>query len=254
MDQPQVAAAQFGNAANDYVTSPIHANGPDLSKLREEIGARPDAIVLDIGCGAGHASYAIAPQVSEVHAYDVAAPMVETVARIASERGLHNIHTLQGPAESLPYANGSFDYVVSRLSAHHWRDVPNALSEVRRVLKSDGRAIWIDAAGHADPLLDTHLQAIELLRDRSHVRDYTIVEWQSMFAAAGFAASIRATWRIEVEFRSWIARMRTPLECEAAIKHLWTHAPQEVRDYYALAADFSFELDAFLLVAVGCGL
>lgn len=254
MDQPQVAAAQFGGAANDYVTSPIHANGPDLERLRLAIGKQPSAVVLDIGCGAGHASYAIAPQVREVHAYDVAAPMVETVAHIARERGLHNIHTLQGPAESLPYANESFDYVVTRLSAHHWRDVPGALSEVRRVLKSGGRAIWIDAVSHPDPLLDTHLQAIELLRDRSHVRDYTPEEWRSMFEAAGFTASIQAAWRIPVEFRSWIARMRTPPECEAAIKHLWTHAPQEVRDYYALTPDFSFELDAFLLEAVGRGL
>jgi SAM-dependent methyltransferase len=249
MDQPQVAAAQFGGAANDYVTSPIHANGPDLERLRQAIGRQPSAVVLDIGCGAGHASYAIASQVREVHAYDVAAPMVATVARIAHERGLHNIHTLQGPAESLPYANESFDYVVSRLSAHHWRDVPSALNEVRRVLKSGGRAIWIDTASHADPLFDTHLQAIELLRDRSHVRDYTPDEWLMMFEKAGFTAAIQATWRIPVEFRSWIARMRTPPDCETAIKHLWTHAPQEVRDYYALSPDFSFELDAFLLTA-----
>jgi SAM-dependent methyltransferase len=249
MQQPEVAAAQFGVAAADYLTSPIHANGPDLEQLKHAVGMSPDAVVLDIGCGAGHASFALAPLVREVHAYDVAESMVATVARVARERNLINIATRQGPAEALPYSNASFDIVVSRLSAHHWRDVPKALCEVRRVLRPAGRIVWIDVAGHPDPLLDIHLQSVELLRDRSHVRDYTVSEWQALFATAGFRHEHLSTWRIPVEFRSWIARMRTPPDCEQAIRHLWTHAPQEARDYYSVRGDFSFELDAFLITA-----
>jgi SAM-dependent methyltransferase len=72
-------------------------------------------------------------------------------------------------AEVLPFADSHFDCVISRYSAHHWHDVPAALREVRRVLKPDGLALLIDTAGGETPLLDTHLQAIEILRDPSHI-------------------------------------------------------------------------------------
>ena len=61
--------------------------------------------------------------------------MLEVVAQSASERGLRNIKTQQGVAESLPFADGSFDYIFSRYSAHHWHDLDAGLREVTRVLK-----------------------------------------------------------------------------------------------------------------------
>src|SRR6185312_9887340 len=135
----------------------------DLDTLAREIASTPNADVLDLGCGAGHASFAVARQARSVVAYDIAAPMLATVAAAARDRGLANIRTEQGAAEHLPFADGSFDWVVSRLSAHHWHDVPRALAEVRRVLKPGGRVLFIDVVGADSPLLDTHLQAVEVL-------------------------------------------------------------------------------------------
>ena len=56
----QVADA-FGSTAAAYLTSQTHATGADLRMLAEAIAATPDATVLDMGCGAGHASFAVAP-------------------------------------------------------------------------------------------------------------------------------------------------------------------------------------------------
>src|SRR6202035_1262407 len=128
--------------------------------------------------------------------YDIAPQMLATVAAAARERGLGTIGTRQGAAESLPFADASFDWAISRMSAHHWHDVPRALAEVRRVLKPGGRVLFIDIAGVDHPLLDTHIQAIELLRDASHIRDYRADEWLALFAAAGFTARIRERWRL----------------------------------------------------------
>jgi SAM-dependent methyltransferase len=249
MQQNDIAAQQFGAVAQDYLTSPVHANGPDLVALAAALQPDPTAKVLDLGSGGGHASYAVAPRVGEVHAYDVSSAMLTVVAQAARDRGLGNIRVRQGVAESLPFANASFDAVVSRLSAHHWRDVRAALRETRRVLKSTGKVVMIDALGSPDAVCDTHLQAIELLRDRSHVRDYTLQEWEHMFREAGFETAAPATWRIHIDFASWIARMRTPPECVTAIQLLWRNAPQEVLSAYAVQADGSFDLDAMLLTA-----
>src|ERR1700754_794034 len=163
--------------------------------------------------------------------------MLATVAAAAIERGFSNITTQQGAAESLPFDDASFDWVISRLSAHHWHDVPQALAEVRRVLKPGGRVIFIDIAGSDHPLLDTHLQAVEVLRDGSHIRDYRADEWIALFAKAGFSATVRERWRMPLEFEAWVTRMRTPQPRVVAIRSIWESAPDEVKQYFAVQAD-----------------
>lgn len=244
----QVADA-FGTTVAAYLSSQTHATGADLQTLAGEIAATPDADVLDLGCGAGHASFAVAPHARSVVAYDLAAPMVATVAAASRERGFSNIRAEQGAAEQLPFADASFDWVVSRFSAHHWHDVPRALKEVRRVLKPGGRVLFIDVVGADHPLLDTHLQAIEVLRDGSHVRNYRVDEWLAFFNQAQFEASPRERWRLPIEFASWVARMRTPGERVHAIRSVWEAAPDEVREHYAVQPDGSFMLDVAMIQA-----
>lgn len=253
MEHHKLVAEQFGTTAATYLSSTVHASGADLRTLGEAVAATPGARVLDLGCGAGHASYAVAAHAREVVAYDIAEPMLATVATAARERGLANIVTRRGPAEALPFDDASFDWAISRLSAHHWRDVGRALAEVRRVLKPHGRALFVDIAGADDPLADTHIQAIEVLRDGSHVRDYRGDEWIALFERAGFTATIRERWRIPIEFASWVARMRTPAERVAAIRSLWASAPDEVRRYFDVQDDGSFELDALMIEAAPAG-
>lgn len=53
----------------------------------------PDASVLDMGCGAGHASFVAAQNVSTVVAYDLSAHMLDVVAQAAEARQLKNITT-----------------------------------------------------------------------------------------------------------------------------------------------------------------
>ena len=252
MQQQELVAAQFGATANAYLTSAVHAQGADLEQLRQALAhLKPVAHsrVLDLGCGAGHASFAAATAANEVVAYDLSTEMLEVVAGAARDRGLANIRTQQGAAESLPFDDASFCAVVSRMSAHHWRDLPAALREIRRVVKPNGKVVLIDIVGAEDPLCDTWLQSVELLRDPSHIRDYTPAGWREMFEAAGFAVEVSPVWRIEIEFDSWVARMRTPEVAVAAIRHLWHKAPAEVRDRYRVQPDGSFALEAAMITA-----
>ena len=57
---------QFGSQASAYLTSAVHASGRDLQRLAERLADFPQAKVLDMGCGAGHASFTAAGQVAEV--------------------------------------------------------------------------------------------------------------------------------------------------------------------------------------------
>src|SRR3546814_10006004 len=90
-------------------------------------------------------------------------------------------------------------------------------SEAARVLKAGGQALFVDGRSPGLPLLDTHLQAIELLRDPSHVRDYAAAEWLSALESAGFVPLSVSTHQLRMDFPSWIGRMRTPAAIADAI-------------------------------------
>ncbi|QTF07356.1 methyltransferase domain-containing protein [Brenneria izadpanahii] len=240
---------QFGSQAKNYLTSSVHAQGKDLERLSALLSPFPHACVIDVGCGAGHASFAAAQVTANVVAYDLSAQMLEVVAQAAEQRNLTNIRTQQGVAESLPFADASADIVISRYSAHHWHDVGQALREIRRVLKPGGLVIMMDVVSPGHPVLDIYLQTVEKLRDTSHVRDYSPGEWLTMFTDAGFIVRNVASDRLTLEFGSWIARMRTPEHFAAAIRELQKTLSAEVAQHFEVQDDGSFVTDIMMFEA-----
>lgn len=233
---------QFGPQAAAYVSSSTHSSGPDLDRLSAIAAVHPDARVLDLGCGGGHAAYRVAPHVAEVVACDLSGEMIAAVAAEAQRRGLANIAVQKAAAERLPFVTAEFDMVVCRMSAHHWQDLEAGLREARRVLKPGAPAVFIDVVSPAHPALDTHLQAVELLRDTSHVRDYRVEEWTAALARSGFAVRGLATHALPMEFAAWVERMRTPAPHVAAIRSLQTCASEAVREAFAIQDDGSFSI------------
>jgi SAM-dependent methyltransferase len=244
---------QFGSRAAAYLTSAPHAQGADLAALAALVTGAGGARVLDLGCGAGHVSFHAAPHVKEVVAYDLSPDMLNVVARAAAERGLTNIATRQGVVERLPFDDASFDIVLSRYSAHHWQDFEAGLREAARMLKPNGAAAFVDAISPGTPLLDTHLQAIELLRDPSHVRNYSRAEWESALIRAGLRPGTVSVHNVRLDFRSWVERMRTPKVQIDAIRALQEAMSARVTRYFDIAADGSFTLDVGMFQASKAG-
>jgi ubiquinone/menaquinone biosynthesis C-methylase UbiE len=238
---------QFGSVAAAYLTSAVHSQGADLTMVAEKFSHARNADVLDLGCGAGHLTFAIAPRVRSIVAFDLSSEMLDVVRGEAERRNLPNITTKQGRVGELPFEDATFDSVCTRYSAHHWTNVPHALREIRRVLKPDGTFMLIDTCAPAGPLLDSHLQAIELLRDGSHVRNYSHAQWSEMLHAHGFKVQAHNLWKISIDFNSWVRRMRTPPLHVETLRSLWQHAPEEVRNYFHVAEDSSFQQDSIFI-------
>lgn len=245
----QVVQRQFGEQASAYLSSAVHAQGAEFALLQAEVAGRGEARVLDLGCGAGHVSFHVAPAVAEVVAYDLSRQMLDVVEAAARDKGLNNIRTAQGAAERLPFGDGEFDFVFSRYSAHHWSDLALALREARRVLKPGGVLAIVDVMSPGSPLLDTYLQTVEVLRDTSHVRDYSAAEWLHQVSDAGLFVRSHARQRLRLEFGSWVERMRTPQALRVAIRELQQAMGAEVRDYFEIAEDGSFSTDVLVLWA-----
>lgn len=116
--------------------------------LIEEAGISPGQQVLDVAGGAGEPSLTIAERVGpggSVMYTDLIPGMVNAAAAEARRRGITNINFRQCAADSLPFAENSFDAVVSRLGAMFFPDPLAALREMRRVTKSGGKlsaVVW----------------------------------------------------------------------------------------------------------------
>lgn len=244
--------SQFGNVAENYSTSKVHASGADLTLMVAQSGLTSSARVLDAGCGAGHTALAFAPHVAEVIAYDLTPAMLEQVEALAVARNISNVSTQLGDVEALPFDDNSFDAVVSRYSAHHWVNPQTALVEFARVIKPNGQFILSDIVAPEDHHADTFLQTLELLRDPSHVRDHRVSQWHRMMASAGFSTETLLEASITLDFEAWTTRMATPDVFVTALRHLFNNASDEVKTAFVLppftdAGTFAFTIPGAVL-------
>lgn len=245
-DHDRQTIDQFGPSAQNYVSSATHATGADLDVLRAAVLAGKPEKALDLGCGGGHVAYALASGAQKIFAVDLSAQMLAAVAAQARQRGLKNLETIEASAENLPFADENFDFLASRYSAHHWRDLGAGLAESRRVLKRGAPAFFIDIVAPERAALDSFLQSIEVLRDISHARDYTVTEWRRGLVQAGFAIERESRWRLPIGFAEWTARLATPAALAAAILQLQAKASRDIVEHFAFEPDGSFALDAAL--------
>jgi SAM-dependent methyltransferase len=247
MDLNDSIRQQFGRAAADYAVSAVHRAGPDLYAMLAAAPIASGSRVLDVGCGAGHTALAFAARGASVVALDLTPAMLETTRRLAAERGLEVAVEL-GAAEALPFPEQSFDVVSCRLCAHHFADPAAAVREAARVLRPGGSYLLVDTVAPESPALDTFLNAFEILRDPSHVRDHRTSEWCAMFARAGLGAEVEGRWIIRQGFDDWVRRMATPAVAANAIRALFDGATAEARATFGLSAgSHDFDLEFALL-------
>jgi SAM-dependent methyltransferase len=249
LDLGESIRAQFGAAAANYAVSNVHSGGANLDAMLERAALRGAERVLDVGCGAGHTALAFAPHAREVVALDMTEEMLEQTARLAAQRGLRNLAVQRGLAEALPFADASFDVVTSRFCAHHYGDPAGATREAARVLRPGGRYLLVDCVALEDPVQDTYLQALEVLRDPSHVRDHSVSQWSATFGAAGLDAACVGRWKLRLEFEPWLARIGTPRTLAEGIRALFDAAPREVREALEIseATGYDFTLPVALI-------
>lgn len=243
---------QFGSRALAYVQSAVHSGGEDLDALEAIVETIKPARAVDLGSGGGHVAYRLSAHAGHVTAVDISKAMLDAVNDTAQQRGLKNIETCMASVEKTPFGDASFDMLGSRFSAHHWLDLDAGLREARRILKPGATAVFIDVVSPGYAVFDTHLQAVELLRDPSHVRDHTEAEWTASLVRNGFRLKNTRMRRLRMHYQSWVDRMQTSGEHRAAIRSLQQFASSETTKYYAIEPDGSFTLDTLQIEATAC--
>lgn len=109
---------------------------PQLMRL---LNIEKGAHVLDIGCGEGYFTRAIAKAGASVVGSDIAAPLIEQAKKKSPDIEYH-----VASADDLSFAqNGSFDLVTCVLALQNIKDIESVFSECARVLKKGGRLVFV---------------------------------------------------------------------------------------------------------------
>jgi SAM-dependent methyltransferase len=104
-----------------------------LAPLRKALADAPGRRLLDVGGGTGNYAAVLRDEGWEPVVCDRSPEML---ARAAAK----GLETVEADAQSLPFADASFDALICVSMLHHVDDRPRALAEQRRVLRPGGRA------------------------------------------------------------------------------------------------------------------
>jgi ubiquinone/menaquinone biosynthesis C-methylase UbiE len=170
--------------AEAYRRSVTHASGEDLDAVVELCNPHDGVKVLDVATGGGHVARRLREHGAQVVTTDLSPGMQPDVIC---------------PAEHLPFADGSFDVVVSRIAAHHFDDLGTAIGEIARV---SNRVVVIE-----DMLYRTEEeQEAERLRDPSHKRSLSAEEWRDLLVDAGLEIEQELYFSKTHDMAEWLAR------------------------------------------------
>ena len=144
--------AIYDRAVYIYAMGQMGVNNADMGDstvawLKQQHPELKPTRILDMGCAVGHSTlpYVSGFEGAEVHAIDVAAPMLRYAHARASSMGLP-VHFSQQNAETIDFEDNSFDLVVSHILLHETSSaaIKNIIRECHRVLKPGGMMLHVE--------------------------------------------------------------------------------------------------------------
>ena len=245
---------QFSQHADYYAQSIAHAEGDTLDVILDLAAPKGTERTLDVATGTGFTAFALAPKVRYVVATDLTPAMVAKAAELAEAQAVNNITFSVAAAEALPFATASLDLVTCRLAPHHFQDVPKFLSEVHRVLRTDGLFCLTDSVSPESEKLRAWQNRVEALRDNSHVYGYPPSQWDAMLTDAGFSLEHTAHVRnAQMSFLWWVRPQQNPPEVVQEIRDAFAQlSPEEARENYTVhpaGDDFYFSWPMYAVKA-----
>ncbi|HEY3698887.1 MAG TPA: methyltransferase domain-containing protein [Spongiibacteraceae bacterium] len=182
-DENKTIRDQFTKQAASYASLVQQRSDASMALLLETIEPVPTDLVLDVACGSGSLTLALAMQTAHVVGIDLTPAMLEQAKRLQAESNINNIEWQLGDVAALSFADERFSLVVSRAAFHHMASPAQVLAEMARVCRIGGRIAVFDLT--PDPAKAIAFNAIEKLRDPSHARALTATELRALATGLG---------------------------------------------------------------------
>ena len=186
---------QFTRWAKPFSELPVHSEADGMTRTLAAARIKSGMKVLDVACGPGIVACAAALQASHVTGIDLTPAMIGQAQERQRSLKLTNLDWRVGDATQLPFADGSFDVVLTRYSFHHMINPTAALREMKRVCRKGGRIVVIDAT--PTPETQAAYDRMEILRDRSHVSALTLGQLRALGHELGLAERHVDGYRLE---------------------------------------------------------
>ena len=173
--------------------------------IARRLGDLAGKSAIDIACGRGEWLSYLKDKKAGVTGVDLSATAIEYCKHHISD-GVF----ISGPAESLPFAEESFDLVTCLGSLEHFVDKPAALREMIRVARPNAKfLILVPNSGFLTRRLGFYKGT-----NQAHIREdvLSLKQWEKLFEDAGLR--VRHRWHdLHMLTWSWIRLGRTPLAC-----------------------------------------
>jgi len=113
--------------------------------LLEAGAVRPNDRCLDVGCGTGPTTRALARRAVNGSAVglDLSGPMLQVARETARRAAIRNVEFVRGDAQVYPFEPGSFDVAVSRMGCMFFGDPATAFANVGRAMRPGGRVAFV---------------------------------------------------------------------------------------------------------------
>lgn len=186
---------QFTRWARPFSELPVHAEAEGMARTLAAAAITRETSVLDVACGPGIVACAAAEQAAHVTGIDLTPAMIDQARERQGRQQLDNLEWRVGDATRLPFADGTFDVVLTRYSFHHMPEPLLVLREMRRVCRRGGRVVVIDATPAAET--QAAYDRMEILRDPSHASALTLEQLRAIGQQAGLSERLIDGYRLE---------------------------------------------------------
>ena len=228
------AKEQFNNQAKFYSSSKTFSTGESLDILSNLFNKKKFESGLDIGTGAGFAAFELSKSCEKVEATDISEGMINEAKKIMKERKINNLNFNICSAEELKYSDKEFDIVTCRTAAHHFLDVEKFCSEVHRVLKDEGEFIIVDTITSDQIKLNNWHQEVELIRDKSHIKNLSLIEWKSILKISKFSFLDIIQSRVTMNLNDWMERSGTSDEDKKILKDKFQNSNEKIKRFFGI--------------------
>ncbi|HET6513367.1 MAG TPA: class I SAM-dependent methyltransferase [Candidatus Kapabacteria bacterium] len=146
LDEIKAIAANLAHPKGEMghiVAEKMNENNASVTNLMyDHLNVFENSRVLEIGFGNGKLLDQLLGQVARVDGIDISEDMVRTAAEHQAEAIANGKLTVQvANLNAIPFGDNTFDAVCTANTLYFWKDVPNDLAEIKRVLKPGGRLV-----------------------------------------------------------------------------------------------------------------
>ena len=202
-EQNELVRERFTRSADAFSRFAVPYRVADTEVIARLASPRPEDLGLDLACGPGTFTLALARRARFVFGFDLTPAMLGFARRRLSEESIENVALVCGDASALPFPTGSIDVAVSGYSFHHMSDPLGVLRELARVVRRGGRVALVDIFVPEGADAEAN-DGIERARDASHNHTLGRAEFPAIIAEAGFRIDATESLERPRLFNDWL--------------------------------------------------